>query len=826
MNLIFSIAEKMDEDKEDGKRKTYRKFIRPNYKPSMVSAQTDAIWRQRAIALERSTQSTSNRIVVQRESSDDLHESDLQSASSTSSNEMSIGENSTNDVPRDEEMRMETNQDFDQELNEDSAPGSNAPSEGSGSEDSDIEFLDNEVNGNENPNYTYPWENRIMFPQSNLTVRDVVAMTRGFSLRFGLSLEARLELTNLLKLCAGPEFDSLNLSNYKMTRMFEAPEKTLTFSFYCPACKKVLISQQNKKSQVNPEGLCDKCGSRCNLSTKKGKYMLMVDLKYQIEQLFKLRDVQTFLIDRYRQNPENDGSIRDVQDGSLYKSNNPTNSKNVLTLNVFFDGAIMKRSGNESFWAILASINELPISLRFKYIMLGGIMMVDKEPDPDLMNSFSEEFLNVIDILRTQGVDLLVGNLRINFLINLLFIVVDSVARPILQCRCQYNSYWGCSYCYQMGFYIHIIKYPFDPDFLLRSQESHKQDVDDVKERQQNMTHRMNERNKRRTFVRGVKGSSSFMNSNQRVDMVWSFSFEYLHAVLLGSVKHLWEIWTANGFLSKGDVENINKLISCIEMVSEIHRVAREFNFKSKWKASEWRSWLLFFGVPCLRKYLPSECLQHFSLLVNTIFTLLKTKITEEELLQCELDIIEFVGEFENLYGQENMTFNVHLLLHIVECIRRCGPLWATSAFCFESHLHVLKQYALGPKKPEQQMATKSLDILQYKFEVSRTIFHSEIARLYCQRIFSSALLSTYVSESTYGVTFCGNSSPVQITNPVTNEIIAGESFKKCIYKGCVYKSVKNTLSEKRNDTVFKLKSGGVIQVQDIVRLITPAFCQ
>lgn len=38
------------------KRKIYRKFIRPDYKPSMVSYQTDAIWRQRA--LQRNTQST------------------------------------------------------------------------------------------------------------------------------------------------------------------------------------------------------------------------------------------------------------------------------------------------------------------------------------------------------------------------------------------------------------------------------------------------------------------------------------------------------------------------------------------------------------------------------------------------------------------------------------------------------------------------------------------------------------------------------------------------------------------------------------------------
>ena len=65
----------------------------------------------------------------------------------------------------------------------------------------------------------------------------------------------------------------------------------------------------------------------------------------------------------------------------------------------------------------------------------------------------------------------------------------------------------------------------------------------------------------------------------------------------------------------------------------------RGLSSKCKWKALEWRSWLLFFAVPCLRDFIITNCLQHSTLLVNAIFTLLKMKITKEELLQCELDM-------------------------------------------------------------------------------------------------------------------------------------------------------------------------------------------
>ena len=93
-----------------------------------------------------------------------------------------------------------------------------------------------------------------------------------------------------------------------------------------------------------------------------------------------------------------------------------------------------------------------------------------------------------------------------------------------------------------------------------------------------------------------------------------------------------------------------------METVLENHSVLRGISSKSKWKASEWRSWLLFFGVLCLRDYLPPKCLKHFALLANNIFTLLKLEITEEQLILCDIEMIQFVGQFEILYEQEEMT--------------------------------------------------------------------------------------------------------------------------------------------------------------------------
>lgn len=64
-----------------------------------------------------------------------------------------------------------------------------------------------------------------------------------------------------------------------------------------------------------------------------------------------------------------------------------------------------------------------------------------------------------------------------------LLVIADSVARPILKNRLQYNGYFGCSYCYQKGIHMnYAMKYPFQPEEPnLRTHDSHMIDLQKVK---------------------------------------------------------------------------------------------------------------------------------------------------------------------------------------------------------------------------------------------------------------------------------------------------------------------------------------------------------
>lgn len=73
-------------------------------------------------------------------------------------------------------------------------------------------------------------------------------------------------------------------------------------------------------------------------------------------------------------------------------------------------------------------------------------------------------------------------------------------------------------------------------------------------------------------------------------------------------------------------------------------------------------------------------------------YILLKEKITKEELDIAEQKLIRFSNEFETLYGQHNVTINIHLAKHAGKSVRHLGPLWAQSAFGMEANNGVLKK--------------------------------------------------------------------------------------------------------------------------------------
>lgn len=141
---------------------------------------------------------------------------------------------------------------------------------------------------------------------------------------------------------------------------------------------------------------------------------------------------------------------------------------------------------------------------------------------------------------------------------------------------------------------------------------------------------------------RGSKGPSE-LTSLPTFDCVWGFPCEYLHSILLGATKQ--KMGTMDKFPEQLQRNMIDDRLISIQPPNEIHRLPRLLKDRTKQRGSEMKAWLLYYSVPCLIDILPEEYVNSYMHLVRATNTPLRTDITPEDLLQCEIDLIQYVGD-------------------------------------------------------------------------------------------------------------------------------------------------------------------------------------
>lgn len=379
-----------------------------------------------------------------------------------------------------------------------------------------------------------------MFEESQLTVRDVVVMITAHALRFQLSDEGRFELGNLLKLCAGPRFENLNLSTYQMSKYFSSQEENIQRYFCCEGCAQKVISTTKVGQKVlNQTITCEKCKQKNKITALSPYNFTSVNLIYQMKKLLCNEKIVNDIfksMEKAKNPPAAANAIvyRNTQDGSIAKKIAGYDERNntfYITLNFNTDGAPLTKSGKRHFWPLQIIINDLSPSLRFNYVLLTGILIVPKEPDSDLLNLFiSQTFLERLKELNNESIILTKNQNKITLKFKLLSCVVDAIARRIVQNKIQFNGFDGCSWCYEKGVYLEAakgVRYPLEENINIRTHESHLKDVQDAEESG--------------TIVRGCKGPCCLMELGY-FDMVWGFPYEFLHALLLGVLLYLWNL--------------------------------------------------------------------------------------------------------------------------------------------------------------------------------------------------------------------------------------------------------------------------------------------
>ncbi len=189
------------------------------------------------------------------------------------------------------------------------------------------------------------------------------------------------------------------------------------------------------------------------------------------------------------------------------------------------------------------------------------------------------------------------------------------------------------------------------------------------------------------------------------IGLVTQVVLDYMHLVCLGAMRRLIMLWLKGDLRYRLPARVVNEISARLvslrnTMPREFSRKPRSLNEFKQWKATELRQFLLYSGLCMLRDIIPVKIYDNFVTLSVAITCLLRPDIVKQAQYvdYAENLLINFVKNFEVIYGAEQLVYNMHTLIHPAQDCRQFGPLDTISAFPFENYLDILKRLVRRPQ--------------------------------------------------------------------------------------------------------------------------------
>ncbi|CAF0800918.1 unnamed protein product [Brachionus calyciflorus] len=387
----------------------------------------------------------------------------------------------------------------------------------------------------------------------------------------------------------------------------------------------------------------------------------------------------------YKENLKKE-TINDVCNSNIYSQ-----IENPISLILFADAANITKSSNTSMWAIFSTIVELPPIIRNakKNIIIHTLW--NGELDFNLIFKYYTKIDNLIN----KGTNIIVDGTLTHFNVRILGLISDTVARPKLCNSTQFNGGFGCLHClhpnsncdgkYQRSVYF------YDKNIKSRTNDDYNLDV------------RNAEKTKKRS--NGIKGFTYLSNWISIPDCVL---LDYMHLSLEGMTNWFLDHWlsdTNTPYYLGRVLLLLDKRAMKAKYPIEFSRRQRSFNERNRFKANELRN-LAFYLIPAVMfDFLPAEYYNNVLCYLVFLRILTKEAITLEDLDDAKNLIIFFYKSFEKLYGVEAVTFNLHGHIHLVDQVKKFGPINKISTFPFEGMFKHSKEYLSGTRGLVNQIA-------------------------------------------------------------------------------------------------------------------------
>ncbi|XP_072141646.1 uncharacterized protein [Dermacentor andersoni] len=352
-----------------------------------------------------------------------------------------------------------------------------------------------------------------------------------------------------------------------------------------------------------------------------------------------------------------------------------------IVIHVNVDGLPLTKSTRGQFWPILCRVSNCKPSEPFPVGVFFG------ECKPSQANVYLQPFVRDLKSVLQEGLTL--GSK--NFAVQVGALICDAPAKSYVLGIKGHNGYFSCSKCVTEGdFEQGRMCFP-EVDAPLRTNNSFR-------------TAEQEEHHTMKTILLELP-----------IDIIKHVPLDYMHLICLGVVRKLLLLWIKGekkyriGKDSRDAVSGANSEMKHF-VPSELSRKPRSLSELDKWKATEFRTFLLYTGPVVLMSHIAQCLMDNFITLHCAVSLLCSPQHCSQHLEYSRKLLGHFVEVYITLFGKHAVSHNIHGLIHVADDVNTYGPLDNYSAFPFENYMCRLKKYVRKPERPLEQLHNRILE--------------------------------------------------------------------------------------------------------------------
>ena len=401
-----------------------------------------------------------------------------------------------------------------------------------------------------------------------------------------------------------------------------------------------------------------------------------------------------------------DRLLRDIYDGNLLSSYAKRSDLSdclplFLALNV--DWFQPFTHTKYSVGAMYLSIANLPRDVRFRIenVLLLGVIPGPREPSLHInsfLKSFVEEMLEFF-----TGVTMIVNGVSVKVRAFLSQVVCDIPGCRKVLALPGHSARLGCSKCLKA---FEITSFGDKPNYsgFDRSHWPLRDKVNHTAHALEYAAATTKAEQKRITSEHGVRYCE--LLELPYFDLIRNHVVDPMHNLFEGSAKRFMELLMLNNLVNMADVE---KRVGMVKPPIPTGCIPQKVGaYFSGFSADQWKNWVLFYSAIALYDIDAGlyECWMSF---VKACHLLCSRAMTASDVDKADRLLTAFCCGLQAYFGPQSCTVNMHMHLHLRQCLLDYGPIYGFWCFPYERYNGKLGDYATNRKSIEVQVARKFL---------------------------------------------------------------------------------------------------------------------